>query len=116
MGSSWKRDEVGPFAGNGHRALRDGPRYSASFAQPSDIAVALGHLVIVDAEASAVRAIAPDVEAGADPMTVFSIVGRAVDVFGHADGVGASVRLQRPSGFGCPWRTRADRGYAKSVH
>ncbi len=86
--------ELGPFAGNGHEALVDGPRGQASFNQPSDLALGFSHLFVADAEASAVRAIGLD----ADPK-VFTLVGMGLFEFGDRDGVQSEVRLQHPAGL-----------------
>ncbi len=86
--------ELGPFAGNGREALIDGPRAEASFNQPSDLALGLGHLFVADAEASALRAISLD----ADPK-VFTLVGQGLFEWGDRDGTGAEVRLQHPTGL-----------------
>jgi hypothetical protein len=86
--------ELGVFAGNGREALVDGPRAEASFNQPSDLDVMMGHLVVADSEASAVRAIRLD----EDPR-VFTLVGLGLFEFGDVDGAGSDVRLQHPTGL-----------------
>lgn len=89
-----KEEQIGVFAGNGAEALVDGPRDEASFNQPSDLALALGHLFVADAEASAVRAIS----LGEAPQ-VFTLVGQGLFEFGDIDGAGSAVRLQHPTGI-----------------
>jgi sugar lactone lactonase YvrE len=86
--------ELGPFAGNGREALVDGSRAEASFNQPSDLALGLGHLFVADAEASAIRA----VSLGAEPR-VFTLVGLGLFEWGDRDGVGGEARLQHPTGL-----------------
>ncbi|MBI4618174.1 MAG: alkyl hydroperoxide reductase [Planctomycetes bacterium] len=85
--------DIGVFAGNGREALVDGPRAEASFNQPSDLAIGMGHLFVADPEASAVRAVSLD----ANPQ-VLSLVGRGLFEFGDVDGQGNEVRLQHPGG------------------
>jgi sugar lactone lactonase YvrE len=86
--------EIGPFAGNGREALVDGEVAEASFNQPSDLAFALNHILVADAEASAVRA----VSLGSSPRTL-TLVGQGLFEFGDRDGTGAEVRLQHPTGI-----------------
>ncbi len=86
--------QVGPFAGSGREALVDGPRTRASFNQPSDLALGWGHVLVADAEASAIRAISFD-----DEPRVFTLVGQGLFEFGDRDGRGAQVRLQHPTGL-----------------
>jgi DNA-binding beta-propeller fold protein YncE len=85
---------IGPFAGNGREALVDGPRARASFNQPSDLALGMGHLFVADAEASAVRAVS-----FAGEPRVSTLVGQGLFEFGDRDGRGAEVRLQHPVGI-----------------
>lgn len=87
-------EQLGVFAGNGAEALIDGLCGEASFNQPSDLVVAMDHLFVADAEASAIRALTLD-----DEPTVFTLVGQGLFEFGDIDGVGASVRLQHPTGL-----------------
>jgi DNA-binding beta-propeller fold protein YncE len=87
-------EQLGVFAGNGAEALVDGPRYEASFNQPSDLVLAMNHLFVADAEASAIRAVTLDHEA-----KVFTLVGQGLFEFGDIDGLGATVRLQHPMGL-----------------
>lgn len=89
-----KEETLGIFAGNGAEALVDGPRLEASFNQPSDLVLDMGHLFVADAEASAVRAISLE----SDPQ-VFTLVGQGLFAFGDVDGEGADVRLQHPTGL-----------------
>lgn len=89
-----QEQELGPFAGSGAEALIDGPRQAAAFNQPSDLALAMGHLFVADAEAGAIRAISLEEE-----MRVFTLVGQGLFEFGDVDGRGAEVRLQHPTGL-----------------
>ncbi|MBK7875398.1 MAG: redoxin domain-containing protein [Planctomycetes bacterium] len=83
-----------PLAGNGHEALVDGFAPQASFNQPSDLASDGRRLFVVDAEASAVRA----VDLTGKPV-VRTLVGRGPSEWGDQDGVGDAVRLQHPMGL-----------------
>ncbi len=85
--------KLAAFAGDRREALDDGPRRSASFNQPSGLAVADGKLYVADAEASAIRAIEL---AGGEVSTV---VGTGLFEFGDRDGVGKQVLLQHPLGI-----------------
>jgi DNA-binding beta-propeller fold protein YncE len=87
-------ERLGIFAGSGREALVDDDRAKASFNQPSDIILALNHLVVADAEASAIRAVTLGGES-----RVFTLVGQGLFEFGDTDGVGAEVRLQHPTGL-----------------
>lgn len=87
-------EQLGPFAGNGREALVDGPQSEASFNQPSDLALGMGHLFVADAEASAIRAISLDEE-----PRVVTLVGQGLFEFGDVDGIGAEVRLQHAAGI-----------------
>ena len=86
--------QLGVFAGNGAEALVDGARNQASFNQPSDLALDMGHLFVADSEASAIRAISLEEE-----PQVFTLVGQGLFDFGDVDGSGATVRLQHPTGL-----------------
>jgi DNA-binding beta-propeller fold protein YncE len=87
-------ERLGIYAGSGREALVDGDRSKASFNQPSDLVLALNHLVVADSEASALRAIA----LGGDTR-VFTLVGQGLFEFGDVDGLGDEVRLQHPTGL-----------------
>jgi DNA-binding beta-propeller fold protein YncE len=89
-----QEEQLGLFAGNGFEALVDGPLLEASFNQPSDIAVGLGHLLVADAEASAIRALSFGEDA-----KVITLVGQGLFDFGDVDGFGGQVRLQHPTGL-----------------
>lgn len=99
---AWADEQLAPFAGTGHEALVDGPVGEACFNQPSDLALAMGHLFVADAEASAIRV----VSLGADPR-VHTVVGQGLFEWGDADGEGARARLQHPAGLAA----RGDRLY-----
>jgi hypothetical protein len=88
------QNQIGPFFGNGREALVDGSQWEASFNQPSDMALGMGHIFVVDAEASAIRAIALQ-----ERPTVVTLIGLGLFEFGDVDGVGADVRLQHPTGL-----------------
>jgi DNA-binding beta-propeller fold protein YncE len=85
---------LGVFAGTGAEALVDGPRHQAAFNQPSDLALVLGHVIVADAEASAIRA----VSLTGDPQ-VMTLVGQGLFTWGDTDGTGSEVRLQHPAGL-----------------
>ncbi len=86
--------EIGPFAGNGVEALRDGSLQKSSLAQPSGLTTNGTHLFVADSEASAVRAIPLDPKR---PVT--TVVGQGLFDFGDIDGTGDEVRLQHPVGI-----------------
>lgn len=88
-------ERLGLFAGNGREALVDGPVAEASFNQPSDLAVGLGHLFVADSEASAIRAVSL---LGPEPQ-VMTLAGQGLFEFGDIDGAGGAVRLQHPTGL-----------------
>lgn len=87
-------ERLGIFAGDGREALVDGPTDRASFNQPSDLALGMGHLFIADSEASAIRVISLDTE-----PRVMTLIGQGLFEFGDVDGVGGEVRLQHPTGL-----------------
>jgi len=87
-------EQLGPFAGNGREALVDGAVGEASFNQPSDLALGLGHLFVADAEASAVRAISLINE-----PKVMTLVGQGLFEFGDRDGSTREALLQHPTGL-----------------
>jgi thiol-disulfide isomerase/thioredoxin len=84
---------VSNFAGNGNEALIDGPRLSASFAQPSGLTIGDGKLFLADSETSAIRSINLD---RVGQTTTY--VGKGLFDFGDKDGNGASAELQHPLG------------------
>lgn len=87
-------ERLGIFAGTGAEALVDGAPHEAAFNQPSDLAVGLNHVLVADAEASAVRAISL-----MQPPRVLTLVGQGLFEFGDVDGVGTEVRLQHALGL-----------------
>lgn len=90
----WRLDlavhEVSVLSGSGALGLVDGPAGEASFAQPSGVAVGGRQLLVVDAAASALRAV--DTVDG----SVETLLGSGLYDFGDAAGVRADVRLQNP--------------------
>jgi hypothetical protein len=78
-----KTSIMGPIAGNGNENLVDGPRHSASFAQPSGLTSDGKYLYIADPEVSAVRRL-PNEGNG----SVETLVGRGLFDFGDQDGPG----------------------------
>ena len=93
----WKLEDeraLHPFAGNGREALVDGFAPQASFGAPCDLASDGRQLFVVDAQASAVRAINL-----AGKPTVRTLVGCGLGEWGDQDGVGDAARLQRPMGL-----------------
>jgi hypothetical protein len=87
-------NQLGPFAGNGHEALVDGPVAEASFNQPSDLAFGMGYLFVADAEASAVRAISL-----AENSRVVTLVGQGLFDWGDQDGSTSEALFQHPLGL-----------------
>jgi hypothetical protein len=90
----FQETRIGVFAGNGREALVDGPVDKASFNQPSDLALGLNHLLVVDPEASAIRGITLSEE-----LRVITLLGEGLFEFGDVDGVGKKARLQHPTGL-----------------
>jgi DNA-binding beta-propeller fold protein YncE len=93
----WKmtldRPLLTPFAGNANEELRDGPRMTASFAQPSGLASDGKTLWVADSETSSIRA----VPLGGTGL-VKTLVGKGLFVWGDEDGIGLDARLQHPLG------------------
>ncbi len=83
---------IGPFAGNGERAVIDGPRGLASFFQPYDLTAGLDYLFVADRQAHTIRAVSLEGE-----PTVSTLVGQPEP--GDVDGVSDAVRLHDPSGI-----------------
>lgn len=83
------------YAGTGAEGRHDGHVDQAAFAQPSGLALADRTLLVADAEANIVRAIAlpPD-------NHVRTLAGGDLFEFGDVDGRGDAVRLQHPLGIG----------------
>ena len=90
-----------PYAGTGEEAKRDGPVNTATFAQPSGLAIdpsttlgaAGGTLYVADAEANVIRAVALP-----PTNTVTTLAGGDLFQFGDAEGSGDTARLQHPLG------------------
>ncbi len=78
-----KRRSFVPFAGDQNEEIKDGPRLSAKFAQPSGLASDGRNLYIADAEVSAIRLLPMN---GEGPVQ--TLVGRGLFVFGDRDGPG----------------------------
>jgi thiol-disulfide isomerase/thioredoxin len=74
---------VAPFAGEGEENIRDGPRLTARFAQPSGICSDGRNFYVADSEVSAIRKLPMD---GTGP--VVTLVGRDLFYFGDRDGPG----------------------------
>jgi len=88
-----KSGNVSSFSGNGRESIVDGPAASASFSQPSGLALnGADTLYVADSEVSAIRAVS-----ALDGSTK-TIVGKGLFEFGDVDGTGDSVRLQHPLG------------------
>jgi DNA-binding beta-propeller fold protein YncE len=84
-----EKKEIGPYAGDGHENIRDGPLYAARFAQPSGLATDGKFLYVADSEVSAIR----KVPLGGDGR-VSTLVGTGLFDFGDADGIGDKALLQ----------------------
>ena len=78
-----KRHTFARFAGDSSEEIKDGPRLTAKFAQPSGLASDGRNLYVADAEVSAVRRIPLD---GNGPVE--TLVGRGLFAFGDRDGPG----------------------------
>jgi DNA-binding beta-propeller fold protein YncE len=83
-------ETLGVLAGSGREAIEDGPFVSASFAQPSGLALSGPRLYLADSETSAVRFL--DLPKG----EVRTLVGTGLFDFGDRDGVRGNARLQHP--------------------
>ena len=93
----WKLDlahlRIQPFAGDGHEGLRDGDLQAASFSQPSGLALIGAHLLVADAEDSAVRRV--DLKR----KRVSTLVGQGLFDFGDEDGRFSKALLQHVLGI-----------------
>lgn len=78
------------YAGSGAEGLLDGPRCSASLAQPSGITTDGKSIYFADSEVSAIRVVENDV--------VTTLIGKGLFIFGDIDGPFADARLQHPIG------------------
>ena len=86
-------DQAYPYAGTGEEARRDGAVNTATFAQPSGLALDADTLFVADAESNTIRAVRlPPIN------TVITIAGGDLFEFGDQDGKGDAVRLQHPLG------------------
>jgi hypothetical protein len=89
----WRMDlakrTIGPFAGDGRETLEDGSNGSASFNQPSGLAILDGKLYVADSEVSGVREV--DLDPEGETRT---IVGTGLFKFGDVDGIGKAALLQ----------------------
>jgi len=81
------------YAGSGSEDIVDGPLDTASFAQPSGLAVHEECLYVVDSETSAIR------EIHRNRNVVNTLVGKGLFDFGDRSGVGREARLQHPLGI-----------------
>jgi DNA-binding beta-propeller fold protein YncE len=86
-------DRVYPYAGTGEEAKKDGPVNTATFAQPSGLALDGNTLYVADAEANVIRAL--ELPPG---NSVTTIAGGDLFKFGDVDGKGEAARLQHPLG------------------
>lgn len=78
------------FSGSGKEGLLDGPATTASYAQPSGLALLFNRLYCIDAGSSAVREV--DMETG----SVRTVIGEGLFEYGDNDGTGKAARLQYP--------------------
>lgn len=108
-----KASKIALFAGTGAENRSDGPRLSATFAQPSGLATDGKDLFVLDSETSSVRKIAL---ASGDVTT---LVGEALFVWGDVDGPKDKARLQHPIGLayggGALWVADTYNGKIKRV-
>ena len=82
-----------PYAGTGEEARKDGPVNTATFAQPSGLAIDGNTLFVADAEANVIRAVALP-----PANSVATLAGGDLFEFGDDDGRGDLARLQHPLG------------------
>jgi thiol-disulfide isomerase/thioredoxin len=78
-----KTKRVDPFAGEGEENIRDGPRPTARFAQPSGLCSDGRNFYVADSEVSAIRTLPMD-----GTGQVVTLVGRDLFYFGDRDGPG----------------------------
>ena len=86
-------DQAHPYAGTGNEAREDGIVASASFAQPSGLAVDGQTLFVADAESNTIRSIALP-----PGNLVTTLAGGDLFEFGDVDDTGERARLQHPLG------------------
>jgi DNA-binding beta-propeller fold protein YncE len=86
-------DQAYPYAGTGNEARADGEVSSASFAQPSGLAVDGQTLFVADAESNTIRSVALP-----PGNLVTTLAGGDLFEFGDADDTGDRARLQHPLG------------------
>ena len=86
-------DQAYPYAGTGNEAREDGAVDSASFAQPSGLAVDGQTLFVADAESNTIRSIALP-----PGNLVTTLAGGDLFDFGDVDGAGDRARFQHPLG------------------
>lgn len=91
---SLKKNELGPYAGNGRENILDGTLAFSEFAQPSGLTTDGKTLWVADSETSSIRA----VDLGGNRPGVKTVVGRGLFEFGDVDGEAAAVRLQHALG------------------
>src|SRR5262249_54106035 len=84
---SLKQKFLAPFAGTSNEDIRDGPRMSANFAQPSGLATSGTSLYVADSETSSIRSVSL-----AGGGQVRTLVGSGLFVWGDQDGTGAGRR------------------------
>ncbi|MDB5101847.1 MAG: repeat containing protein [Cyanobacteria bacterium RYN_339] len=85
---------VRTLAGTGERGFADGPATTATFAQPTDIAVdAKGQVYVTDINNSAIRKL---VRAADGSATVTTLAG---GVLGYKDGTGRAAQFRNPWGL-----------------
>jgi DNA-binding beta-propeller fold protein YncE len=86
-------DRAYPYAGTGEEARRDGAVNTATFAQPSGLAVDRNTLYVADAESNTIRSVQlPPIN------TVTTIAGGDLFEFGDRDARGDAARFQHPLG------------------
>lgn len=78
------------FAGSGTKGLVDGASRTASFAQPSALALMGNTLYVVDSAASAIRAV------DLNSRYVTTLAGRGLGDYGDKDGYGCEAKFQYP--------------------
>lgn len=96
----WLFDPVsgvaGPYAGTGREIRLDGPARSASFAQPSGLALLGAVLYVADSEISSIRSIS---DLGGAPVVRTVCGSGELFGFGDRDGAGERALLQHPIGI-----------------
>jgi DNA-binding beta-propeller fold protein YncE len=92
------KDEVSVLAGNGREDIVDGPFASASFAQPSGLALNGDTLYVADSEASGIRALDLKTKMARTVIGFPNLQQGRLFTFGDVDGAIGTAKLQHALG------------------